>query len=266
MRLTDPDAFPIAYSDYFDDDAGGLPCVGGDRVTGLVIPLPPPGLAMRGADSVRPIMPPCPSPLPDHMTAAMRALAVDWRDSALRPAPSDATIDAWRALLDAWIARPDLPLLVRRHDRNRGHLIQHVTGRYLVPVDNTPAHWALRQALVGASPSIDEIVEAFAGDGVPVAMAMSATEASQARYTKKSKVDRELNSMGWKVCHARGIGIRTPGPIAEMPIATLIEHFRSFLDPGNMFLVPKVWAGFGELPEVLAVFAGLDAGVRADNP
>lgn len=50
MRLTDPDAFPIAYSDYFDDDAGGLTCVGGDRVTGLVIPMPPPGLAERGAE------------------------------------------------------------------------------------------------------------------------------------------------------------------------------------------------------------------------
>ena len=260
MRLTDPDAFPIAYSDYFDDAAGGLPCVGSDRVTGLVIPMPPPGLAMRSAESVGPIMSPCPTPLPDRMRQAMRALAVDWRDSALRPAPSDATIQAWRSLLSDWVARPDLPLLIRKHDRNRGHLVQHATGRYLVPVDNTPAHWAMRQALVGVCPSVAEIVEAFDGDGVPVAMAMSATEASQARYTKKSKVDRELNSMGWKVCHARSIGIRTPGSIAEMPIAALIEHFWAFLDPGNMFLVPKVWAGFGELPEVVAVFAGFDSG------
>lgn len=206
---------------------------------------------------------PCPTPLPDSMTGAMRALAVYWRDSALRPAPSNTTIHTWRALLNAWIARPDLPLLIRKHDKNRGQLIRHVTGQYLVPVDNTPAHWALRQALVGTSPSIDEIVAAFKGDGMPVAMAMSATEAHQARYKKKSKVDRELNSMGWKVCHARGVGIRTPGPIAEMPISALTEHFRAFLDPGNMFLVPKVWAGFGELPEVVAVFAESDAGRAA---
>lgn len=45
MRLTEPDSFPIAYSDYFDDDVDGLPCVGGDRASGLVVPMPPPGLS-----------------------------------------------------------------------------------------------------------------------------------------------------------------------------------------------------------------------------
>lgn len=45
LRLTEPDAFPIAYSDYFDDELDGLPCVGGARAESLVIPFPPPGLA-----------------------------------------------------------------------------------------------------------------------------------------------------------------------------------------------------------------------------
>lgn len=43
LRLTEPDAFPIAYSDYFDSDVAGLPCVGGKRASGLVIPPPPTG-------------------------------------------------------------------------------------------------------------------------------------------------------------------------------------------------------------------------------
>ena len=45
VRLTEPDAFPIAYADYFDHDLEGLPCVGGGRAEGLLIPFPPPGLA-----------------------------------------------------------------------------------------------------------------------------------------------------------------------------------------------------------------------------
>jgi hypothetical protein len=43
MRLTEPDAFPIAYSDYFDDDLEGLPCVGGDGASDIVVSMPPPG-------------------------------------------------------------------------------------------------------------------------------------------------------------------------------------------------------------------------------
>src|SRR5688572_24327542 len=41
VRLTEPDAFPIAYSDYFDSEVNGLPCVGGTRAKELVIPRPP---------------------------------------------------------------------------------------------------------------------------------------------------------------------------------------------------------------------------------
>jgi hypothetical protein len=43
MRLTEPDALPIAYSDYFDHDAVGLPCVGGDGAGDIRVPMPPPG-------------------------------------------------------------------------------------------------------------------------------------------------------------------------------------------------------------------------------
>jgi hypothetical protein len=51
LRLTQPDAFPIAYSDYFDSDVGGLPCLGGNRAEELVVPYPPPGQASAEDDS-----------------------------------------------------------------------------------------------------------------------------------------------------------------------------------------------------------------------
>lgn len=43
IRLTEPVAFPIAYSDDFDSSTDGLPCVGGQYASGLVIPRPPSG-------------------------------------------------------------------------------------------------------------------------------------------------------------------------------------------------------------------------------
>jgi hypothetical protein len=148
----------------------------------------------------------------------------------------------------------ELPILIRKHDKNRGQLIPHASNRHLVPVDNTPAHWVFRRALLGECPRISDIVDAFTGDGIPVAMAMRATEAQQARYRKVLRAERELNLLGWKICHAEGIGMRTPGSIEGANIEALLRHFLAFMDPRNMFLVPKVWAGFGEIPEVAAVF------------
>jgi hypothetical protein len=189
------------------------------------------------------------------MGDAITAIALRWRDSPLRPRPEESVIRAWTSLLQEWVEHAQLPLLVRKHHKNRGQLIPHASGRLLVPVDNTPAHWVLRRALLGECPRIGDLVDAFAGDGLPVAMAMNSAESQQARYRKGSRAERELNALGWKVCHAHGIGMRTPGPIESATIGALQSHFLAFMNPGNMFLVPKVWAGFGELPEVAAVFA-----------
>lgn len=201
-------------------------------------------------------IPGCPATLPDGMGDAIAAIAVRWRDSPLRPRPSEAITRAWSNLLKEWVDNTELPLLIRRHRRNRGQVIPHASGRPLVPVDNTPAHWVMRRAMVGECLRIGDIVAAFAGDGIPVAMAMSSTEAQQARYRRKSNAERDLNALGWKICHARAIGMRTPGPIESADIEVLRHHFLAFMDPCNMFLVPKSWAGFGEIPEVAAVFRG----------
>jgi hypothetical protein len=45
MHWTYPDAFPIAYADWYDEPAGGrLPTIGGEP-TGRLISAPPPGEA-----------------------------------------------------------------------------------------------------------------------------------------------------------------------------------------------------------------------------
>jgi len=49
LRMTEPDALPFAYSDGFNEDIEGLPCVCGSEAAPVIIPRPPPGLAGAGS-------------------------------------------------------------------------------------------------------------------------------------------------------------------------------------------------------------------------
>ncbi|HZW56267.1 MAG TPA: hypothetical protein VFF30_08270 [Nitrososphaerales archaeon] len=57
------------------------------------------------------------------------------------------------------------------------------------------------------------------------------------------------NSKGWYVGHFDSIGLRDRKKIEEIELEKLKTHFIRFMDPGNMLLVPKEYAGLAELPE-----------------
>jgi hypothetical protein len=40
-----------------------------------------------------------------------------------------------------------------------------------------------------------------------------------------------------------------PTPLADVDVDRLREHFRKFMSPSNMFVIPLKYAGLGELPE-----------------
>ena len=62
------------------------------------------------------------------------------------------------------------------------------------------------------------------------------------------------NNRSWKIAHIESVGLRQRGEIREMHITDLEAQFIRFLDPSNMFSVPKTWAGFSEIDEVVRVF------------
>lgn len=110
-------------------------------------------------------------------------------------------------------------------------------------------------ALQGWKPSLSDIRGLMARDEIPVAMAFSRAERQAARYScNRNAVN--LNTLGWKVCHIEPVGIKSAGGITELPIEAVLEHFRRYLSPGNMFLVPKVWSGLGEMPEMIRAAGG----------
>jgi hypothetical protein len=199
-------------------------------------------------------VPRCPETLTQDLEILIEQFAVLWQASSERPRVLHGCAERWTALVNEWITAVDLPLLIRAGaGRRRGQELVHASGRLVVCADNSPAHWAMSLALQGECPTLDDIRALFAADRVPVCMAMSGTERLNAKYRcNRQKIN--LNTLGWKVCHRERVGERRP-QISELASwERITSHFRRFVSPANMFLVPKKWAGLGELMNVINVF------------
>ncbi|MFZ5829067.1 MAG: hypothetical protein ACOY3P_03230, partial [Planctomycetota bacterium] len=174
-----------------------------------------------------------------------------WIDSPLRPKLSESAMKHWDRLVDTWIADETMPLFFRHSRGRRGSVVKHRTGRPLVPCDNSAAHWAFARALADECPTLESIKDQMRNDTIPVAMAFGAEERKLAKY-RCSRQPVNLNKRGWKVCHIEPVGIGFKCPPEAIGPSDLERHFRNYISPRNMFLVPLVWAGLGELPEMIA--------------
>lgn len=199
-------------------------------------------------------IPRCPEELPAELRRYARELSEAWLRSGLRPVVKIGVARAWDELVQGWVNEPTMPLYIRKSQNNRGSLIEHNSGRILIPTDNSVAQWCFALAYERTVPSLQGIRAWQEADGVPIAQALKRAERELATYhcTIGRALDPSLNDSGWKVCHINRVGIlpqRTQ--IEEIPIDCLKKHFVRLLSPSNMFLVPKAWAGLGELPEML---------------
>ena len=208
---------------------------------------------MRGSKGILaiPVAPNiAPASLRDGITAAAKA----WFADPDRPRLDEAVLERWSQLLDEWCEAPDLPLLIRKARDNRGHLIAHNSGRSYVPADNSPAHWSTALAHAGMCPSIDEVREMFLNDKIPVAMVIKSAERVASKYRCTRQAVPGPNQLGWKVAHINEVGLGYTQSIDSLPWNVIAAHFKRFLDPANMFLVPKAYGGVAETPEFLEAF------------
>lgn len=194
----------------------------------------------------------CPDPLPDDLRKHVLDLACAWINHPSRLRVSKETIEHWDHLIETWIAADDLPLFVRKSDGNRGSLLTHHTGRPLVPTDNSPAHWVYALALGDVRPTLDSIRCMLKADQIPIAMILDAKKGEKAAAKFKcTKQPVNLNTFGWKICHVDKVGLNVKTALEAIPLDILKQHFRRTMTPHNMFLVPKVWSGLGEMPEMI---------------
>jgi hypothetical protein len=185
----------------------------------------------------------------DLFAEPIRHLAEEWRNSAERPQVKSEVLDHWDRLIEDYLERPDLPLLLRVSRGSRGEIVWHKSGRALVCTDNASANWSLSCALAGGMPTATAIHEELKAGRLPVGFALTRAERAVAHYkgTQRTKMDPpNLNTIGWKVGHVVDIGLNQPIPVETIEIERLCNHFRLFLHPRNMFVIPKVHAGLAE--------------------
>lgn len=165
---------------------------------------------------------------------------------------------AWTKLLDSWISDSDIPLFIRKASLGRGRKIPHDSNRILIPADNGPAHWSMELALNGECPQFERLASMIDAGCVPVAMILKKTERELFGFPKHHKATL-LNKSGWKVCHIHPVRLPGRKDITHIPMEELAAHFKRFLDPSNMFVVPLSYSALGELPEVIEAVKKEDA-------
>lgn len=176
-----------------------------------------------------------------------------WAESPNRPRPEPAALRRWDELLDDWIMNPDLPLVIR-DSRRRGKRAVSGNGREVVFSDNSPANWSFGSALAGHAPDIHAWNKGNIQNHVPLTF-----------VSKGPAGKRDLNKLGWKICHIEAVSDRKRVGVENSPIDRLEDAFRRLLSPRNMFLVPKSISGAGELPEVIRAVAAFERSVRVDE-
>jgi hypothetical protein len=199
-------------------------------------------------------LPRCPEKLPVAVGELISALGQTWRESSERPRIEDSVLDQWSELVSSWANDSTLPLLVRKSSLVRGSELQHVSGRIIVPCDNSPAQWACHLALRGNVPTLEEIRAGFRSDLIPVSFAHKSGEHSLRRFHCTLR-KHTVNKAGWKLCHIDPVGLRSRIPLREVPIEVLKRAFFDLLDPKNFFVLPITWGGLGEAPEFIRAFA-----------
>jgi hypothetical protein len=102
-------------------------------------------------------------------------------------------------------------------------------------------------AFAKVTPSLTEIRDWLDRNEIPVAMVVDREMLARARYTCSKVTIANPNKLGWKVCHRRKLALRGKGSVKHRDIGYLQAHFRDFLSPSNMFLVPLALGGLGEI-------------------
>jgi len=199
----------------------------------------------------------CPNPLPDDLVAELTKLAGFWARHAICPRMDKRTSHHWDELVSTWSTDPKLPLLIRKKERGvaRGEIIRHESGRELVLTDNSPASWSYMLAFAKEKPSIEDIRGFLKRDEIPVSMVVDGEMNARSRYRCSLVAGLNPNKLGWKVCHIQKVGLGRRRTVKQRPILDLQLHFRAFLAPSNMFLVPKILGGLGELPQLIEAMA-----------
>lgn len=167
-----------------------------------------------------------------------------WKKSFTAPVIIPEVAHHWDNLLDEWIADKSLPLYIRKKQSDAilyGEITEHKSGRDIVLTDNYPALWSFVSAYRGETPSIADIKRKIQDDEIPIAMGI---KRNNPRVEFKCTMKRDPN---WRYCHINGLELRERRTVSEISIEKIEKHFKLFLAPSNIFVLPKAWGTLGEI-------------------
>ena len=107
---------------------------------------------------------------------------------------------------------------------------------------------------------MEAIREGWAQHSLPLTSVLTKAESDEAgragyatNWKSIEKVQR-LPVLGWKVSHVSPVGLASHKKSTDL--ATFERRFSLLMRPCNMFLVPKNFAGIGELKSVIDIITG----------
>ena len=171
-----------------------------------------------------------------------------WRNSPNNPPLDIEVLRNWDHLIDEWIDDDTMPLIIRKETRKKGQAFTHPCGREIIVSDNTVAIWVFSNVLRGKVFTLDEIRELLKHNELPIMFASTKENKEKAKYTKC--LDKH-SLPGWKVCHIQPIGFNTKKGITDLDISVIKEHFKKYVNPNNMFVLPKEIGDLGEIDEFI---------------
>lgn len=180
----------------------------------------------------------------EEIRKKIKEIGILWRNSPNNPQINVEVLDNWNKLIEEWIADKDMPLIIRKETNKRGQSFVHPCGREIIISDNTVAIWVYSNVLKGRLYTLPQIKELLSRNELPMVFMSTKEIRANAKYTKQ--LDRYALS-GWKLCHIQPVGFNTNTSIENLEISDIEDHFRKYVNPNNMFILPKEIGDLGEI-------------------
>ena len=180
----------------------------------------------------------------DDIRQKIKEIGILWRNSPHNPLIDSEVVKKWENLIEEWVADETMPLIIRKETSKRGQAFNHPCGREIIVSDNTVAIWVLSNVLKGKVFTLSDIKELLQDNELPMVFMATKEIKAKAKYTKSVG---SLCLSNWKVCHIQPVGFNTNASIEDLEISDIKAHFRKYVNPNNMFLLPKEIGYLGEI-------------------
>lgn len=180
----------------------------------------------------------------EEIRQKIKEIGVLWRNSSYNPQIDNEVLKNWGNLIEEWIADKDMPLIIRKETSKRGQSFKHPCGREVIVSDNTVAIWVYSNVLKRRVFTLSQIKKLLKENELPMVFIATKDIKANAKYTKPLGSNALLD---WKLCHIEPIGFNTNTAITDLNISDIIDHFRNYVNPNNMFVLPKEIGYLGEI-------------------